>query len=315
MSTRRPIVVVGSINIDLVSFTERIPSPGETTIGTGFQIHPGGKGANQAVAVARLGYPVQMIGRLGNDTFGTQLRTHMQQQGVDCAAVARCDEPSGVATILVSGKGENCIVVTPGANAKVSPDDLESNLSTIRQAGIVLAQLEIPIQTVEYLATLCRRESIPLILDPAPARDLPREIFEGLKWFTPNESEARFYQRSASNDTSTMAPEEVASRMLDQGCQGVLLKMGSRGVFLASDHKSEMVPAFRVTPVDSTAAGDAFNGAFATALMLGKSDVESATFAAAVAAISVTRYGAQPSMPTMNEVELFVKTQLAADQP
>lgn len=311
MSTLRPIVVVGSVNIDLVAFTQKIPSPGETLIGTGFQIHPGGKGANQAVAVARLGYPVQMIGRLGNDHFGTQLRTHMQSLGIDCTAVSNCDEPSGVATILVSSSGENCIVVIPGANAKLSPADLEANLTGIRNAGVVLTQLEIPLETVECLATLCKRESIPLILDPAPARDLPHEIFGKVTWFTPNESEARFYADSTGSGPGEEPPEQIASRVLAQGCRAVLLKLGSRGALLATDQAREMVPAFPVTPVDSTAAGDAFNGAFATALMLGKSPFESATFAAAVAAISVTRHGAQPSMPTMDEVDRFMDSHFA----
>ena len=306
MFTGRPIVVVGSINIDLVAVAEKIPAAGETVIGTAFQIHPGGKGANQAVAVARLGYPVRMIGRLGNDNFGSQLRAHMEGLGVDCTAVANCDGPSGVATILVSSSGENCIVVTPGANAKVSPADLEANLPMIRQSGIVLAQLEIPMETVECLATLCQREEIPLILDPAPARDLPSVIFPHLAWFTPNESEALFYAHHSGSGGDARPPGEIASHLLAKGCRGVLLKLGSRGAYLATDHHAEVVPAFPVTPVDSTAAGDAFNGAFATGLMLGKSPIDSATFAAAVAAISVTRQGAQPSMPTMAEVEHFI---------
>ncbi len=311
MSTQKPIVVVGSINMDLVAVAERIPAPGETVTGTSFQVHPGGKGANQAVAVTRLGYPVRMIGRLGNDNFGSQLRANMEGLGVDCTAVATCDEPSGVATILVSSSGENCIVITPGANAKVSPADLEVNLPIIRQAGIVLAQLEIPMETIECLAGLCRREKIPLILDPAPARDLPPEILPDLAWLTPNESEASYYARDSGIDVDTAPPEEIATYLLASGCRGVLLKLGSRGAFLATDHKAEAVKAIPVTPIDSTAAGDAFNGAFATGLMLGKSPTESAMFAAAVAAICVTRRGAQPSMPTMAEVEHFIDNRLA----
>ncbi len=147
---------MGSINTDLVAIADRIPAVGETVLGTGFQIHPGGKGANQAVAVARLGYPVRMIGRLGKDGFGDQLRTHMQAAGVDISGVATCDETSGVAVILVSSRGENCIVVAPGANAKVTPHDIEANLSVIREAGVVLTQLEIPLETVEYLGSLCQ---------------------------------------------------------------------------------------------------------------------------------------------------------------
>lgn len=303
--------MVGSINIDLVTLTENIPAPGQTVIGTGFQTHPGGKGANQAAAVARLGYPVQMIGRLGNDHFGSQLKAHMQGLGIDCSAVAGCDEPSGVATILVAANGQNCIVVTPGANAKVRPADVESNLTTIRAAGMVLAQLEIPLETVECLAAICKRESVPLVLDPAPAQDLPQEILENVAWFTPNETEALHYVRPAEPGTYSGSPQDIATRILAQGCRGVLLKLGSRGALLATDQDHRIVPAFPVTAVDSTAAGDAFNGAFATGLMLGKTAFKSATFAAAVAAISVTRHGAQPSMPGMGEVERFMGIHLA----
>ena len=314
MSKKRPIVVVGSINTDLVAIADKIPAVGETVLGTGFQIHPGGKGANQAVAVARLGYPVRMIGRLGNDSFGTQLRTHMETAGVDCSNVDTCEGPSGVAVILVSSRGENCIVVTPGANAKVTPRDVEANLSTIREAGIVLAQLEIPLETVEYLSVICGRENIPMILDPAPASELPLEIFRNLAWFTPNESEAAFYAGNAGDTTNTSSPDDTAQKLLAKGCRGVLLKMGSRGAYLATPESAgQIVPAFPVTAVDTTAAGDAFNSGFATGLMLGKSAYDSAIFASAVAAISVTRPGAQPSMPSMAEVERFLESHLVRE--
>jgi len=309
LSTQKPIVVVGSINTDLVAIADRIPSVGETVIGTGFQVHPGGKGANQAVAAARLGYPVQMIGRLGNDSFGAQLRTHMRSVGVDCSGIAACEEPSGVAVILVSSRGENCIVVAPGANALVSPEDLEANLALIRNAGLVLAQLEIPLETVEYLSVLCRRASVPLILDPAPARELPPAIFRNVTWFTPNETEAAFYAGS-----ETAPPAEIAGTLLARGCHGVLLKMGARGAYLAAaGHPGEWVPAFPVNAIDTTAAGDAFNGGFATGLMMGRPPFESAIFAAAVAAISVTRAGAQPSMPALPDVEEFLEKQCVRD--
>jgi ribokinase len=300
---------VGSINTDLVAIADRIPSVGETVIGTGFQIHPGGKGANQAVAVARLGYPSRMIGRLGNDHFGTHLRTHLQAAGVDCSGVDTCEESSGVAVILVSSRGENCIVVAPGANAKFTPRDVEESLPIIRQAGMVLAQLEIPMDSVECLASLCQREGVPLMLDPAPAHELPAEIFRRLTWFTPNESEAAFYAGNAEGTESSISPDETARRLLTKGCRSVLLKLGSRGAYLAtSETPGQLIPAFAVTPVDSTAAGDAFNGSFATGLMLGRSPRESAIFAAAAAAISVTRSGAQPSMPSASEVEGFLQS-------
>ncbi len=308
MPGQKPIVVVGSINTDLVASAKLIPVVGETVIGTGFQIHPGGKGANQAVAVARLGYPVSMIGRLGNDSFGEQLRKHLEGAGVDTAGIANSEGTSGVAVIVVSEKGENSIVVVPGANALVTRADIDANLDLIRHAGVVLAQLEIPVETVEYLATICERENIPLILDPAPATDLPSSIFKSVKWFTPNQTEAAFFLKNDSADAPETGSRSVAARLLAKGVQGVILKLGERGIYLAFDDCPDVsVPAFQVKAVDTTAAGDAFNGGFATGLMLGKTVRESARFASAVAGISVTRPGAQPSMPTMAEVEQFLR--------
>jgi ribokinase len=311
----KPIVIVGSINTDLVSSAKRIPSIGETVIGTDFQVHPGGKGANQAVAIARLGYPVQLIGRLGSDGFGSQLRLHLESAGVNIAGVVTSEGTSGVAVIVVSEKGENSIVVTPGANSKVTPQDIENNLDSIRNAGIVLAQLEIPIETVEYLAAVCAREGVPFILDPAPATDLPGAVFKHTAWLTPNQSEAAFYLKCTDRDPEVDGdlPNEAARQLLGKGNQGVVLKMGERGAFVASREVTGiLVPAFEVRAVDTTAAGDAFNGGFATGLMLGKSPKESARFACAVAGLSVTRCGAQPSMPSMTEVEQFLKGRAVA---
>ncbi len=307
MPSKKPIVVVGSINLDLVAMAEKIPAVGETVIGTDFQIHPGGKGANQAVAVARLGYPVQMVGKLGSDAFGAQLRRHLECAGVDMAGIGESERPSGVALILVSRKGENSIVVAPGANAAVMPEDIFKNLEIIRQAGMVLAQLEIPLETVEYLSALCARENVPFVLDPAPANKLPQKVLEQVDWFTPNETEAAFYGAENSYRSGSEIPSDVAEVLLSRGCKGVVLKMGSNGSYLAlQTGLRESIPAFAVKAVDTTAAGDAFNGAFAVGLMLGKSARESAVFAAGVAAVSVTRLGAQPSMPTMAEVDSFM---------
>lgn len=314
MSGQRPIVVVGSINTDLVAVTERIPAVGETVIGTDFQIHPGGKGANQAVAVARLGYPVRLIGRLGRDPFSVRLRTNLESAGVDVTGVATSEGNSGVAVIVVSKEGENSIVVTPGANSNVTPEDISANIQTIREAGIVLAQLEIPIETVEYLALTCEREGVPLILDPAPARDLSEGIFSRIEWITPNESEAEFFAGLDPGNGEKPAPSEMAKRILNKGGNGVVLKMGAHGVYLASQAGlGDLVPAFSVKAVDTTAAGDAFNGGFATGLMRGKPPIESARFAAAVAGISVTRTGAQPSMPTTLEVDRFIEENRSFD--
>jgi ribokinase len=311
LSAQKPIVVVGSINTDLVAVTRRIPVVGETVIGSDFQIHPGGKGANQAVAIARLGYPVHLIGRLGNDTFGAELRTYLENSGVDITGVSTSDGASGVAVIVVSARGENSIVLAPGANAKVTPEDIDANISILRTAGLVLAQLEIPLETVEYLAQVCAREGVPLILDPAPARELPPGIFKDIAWFTPNQTEAAFYLRDRLPESEPQTPAEMATTLLSNGCRGVVLKMGADGTYLgAHGDVGSLVPAFSVDAIDTTAAGDAFNAGFATALMLGKSPLDSAVFAAAVAAISVTRTGAQPSMPDMAEVEEFMKANL-----
>lgn len=312
MAGQKPIVVVGSINTDLVAIARHIPAIGETVIGTDFQIHPGGKGANQAVAVACLGYPVRLIGRLGNDSFGAQLRAHLNNAGVDLAGVATSEGTSGVAVIVVSHLGENSIVVTPGANAQVTPHDLDANLEMIRSAGVVLAQLEIPIETVEHLSLICKREGVPLILDPAPATALPPGIFKAVTWFTPNQTEAAFFTGGYANGAGKLPPAEMAALILSKGSGGVVLKMGAEGIYFASaSGEREFVPAFPVKAVDTTAAGDAFNGAFATGLMLGKSALKSAQFATAVAGISVTRAGAQPSMPAMAEVQQFLEAESA----
>jgi ribokinase len=304
LTKKKPVVVVGSINIDLVASTERIPREGETVTGSDFQIHPGGKGANQAVAVARLGYPVRMIGCLGEDTFGEQLRNHLEKAGVDITAVATVPGSSGVAVILVSEKGENCIVITPGANARLTPRDLDRNIEIIRSAGLVLTQLEIPMETVQHLATICAREGVPLILDPAPATELPAQLLRQVEWVTPNETEAEFFTGNADDRSHANDPAATARMLMAQGVRGVVLKLGARGAYLASAAgMTQFIESFPVKAVDTTAAGDAFNGAFATALLMDMGPVESARFAAAAAAVSVTRAGAQPSMPVMAEVK------------
>ncbi|HEY1807042.1 MAG TPA: ribokinase [Acidobacteriaceae bacterium] len=314
MAVQKPVVVVGSINTDLVSTSRVIPPIGATVIGTGFQVHPGGKGANQAVAVARLGHPVKMIGRVGRDSFGPGQVQYLRSAGVDCTGVAETEGSSGVAVILVSERGENCIVVSPGANAKVTPEDIDANLHLIREAGIVLAQLEIPIPTVAHLAEVCWRLGVPLMLDPAPAAALPESLLRCTTWLTPNESEADFLINLLDGETPRAEPSECADALLSTGCDGVVLKLGDRGAFLASPRiPGEAISAFPVNAVDTTGAGDAFNGAFATALMQGRSPVESATFAAAAAAISVTRPGAQPSMATLEEVKDFLDRNLLAE--
>lgn len=306
MAGPKPVVVVGSINTDLVSLTERIPYVGETVLGSDFRIHPGGKGANQAVAAARLGYPVRMIGRVGTDSFGRDALLHLEKAGVDTECVGTSEGSSGIAVICVSAKGENSIIVTPGANWNVSRADLEHHLPVIRAAGIVLAQLEIPIETIEYLAQICARENIPFVLDPAPACKLPDGIFKHIAWFTPNQTEAMFFTHG-DGTSAVFDAQTVARELLQKGNHGVVLKMGENGALVAgSDGTVTALPAFHVKAIDTTAAGDAFNGGFAVGLMKGMKPAESARFAAAVAGVSVTRRGAQPSMPTQKEVEQFI---------
>jgi ribokinase len=306
-SSHKPIVVVGSINTDLVAGAARLPLAGETVLGSSFEIHPGGKGANQAVAVSRLGYPVQLIGKVGADEFGEQSRSYLQSAGVDVSAVEVDPGTSGVAMIAVSSGGDNSIIVVPGANGHVSPEFIDVHLEMIRGAGIVLTQLEIPIETVQHLAELCWREGIPLMLDPAPAQNLPSSVLRRLQWFTPNETEAAFFAAQSVNGGESLQPAQIADTLLAAGIRGVILKMGPRGSYLASAHGlARMIPSYHVTAVDTTAAGDAFNGAFATALMLDMRAETAAQFASAAAAISVTRRGAQPSMPGRDEVTRLV---------
>jgi len=309
LTCQKPIVVVGSVNLDFVTTADHIPVAGETIHGNQFQIHPGGKGANQAVAVARLGYPVEMIGKIGSDLPSEQLRTHLQTAGVGLAGVEQIEGASGTAVILVARNGENCIVVTPGANAHVSPAYVDRHVNLIRKAGLVLTQLEIPIETIEYLAEVCFRENVPLMLDPAPAQNLPSGLLKRVSWFTPNETEAAFYAGGDPGCGPETAPDVTARWLLAQGPTGILLKIGSRGAYVAAGGMEEQLDAIPVNAIDTTAAGDAFNGAFAVGLMLGKTVRESARFATAAAALSVTRSGAQPSMPTLQEVEqMLAKT-------
>ena len=305
---QKPIVVVGSINIDLVVGAEQIPRPGETITGNSFNTFFGGKGANQAVAVAKLGHPVFLVGNVGQDSFGQHLRQALKDAGVDTGYVNTVQGSSGVALITVAANGENNIVIVPGANAMLMPQSLENANSLLLQAGFILAQLEIPLETVEYLATITQRNKIPMVLDPAPARKLPASLLKRVTWLTPNETETEGLLDTALNRYDEASILGAADQLLALGPQNVLLKLGAKGCLVAQRNQAkQFVPAFKVNPIDTTAAGDAFNAAFAIGLLQGKPAVESARFACAVAAISVTRLGAQPSMPTSQEVEVFVK--------
>jgi ribokinase len=303
----KPIVVVGSINLDLVVGADRLPLAGETITGNNFTTFHGGKGANQAVAAAKLGYPVAVVGCIGHDNFGLQLRQGLENARVDVSHVSTVDESSGIALITTGKRGENSIVVVPAANARLTPEVVEQAAPMLARAGIILAQLEIPLETVEYLAQFADTHCIPLMLDPAPARDLPESLLRRVTWLTPNETEAHALLAHCA-DAHDATSEHAARRFLDRGVKNVILKLGSRGCLIAQPNREDLrVNAFSVTAVDTTAAGDAFNGGFAVALMRGLDVQRSAVFASAVAAISVTGPGAQPSMPAADEVNRFLE--------
>jgi ribokinase len=301
--TAKPIVIVGSINMDLVARTPRIPLAGETITGSDFVTTPGGKGANQAVAVARLGGASKMLGMVGEDVFGSALLDNLRSAGVDASAVQQAAGPSGVAPIAVADNGQNSIVVVPGANGKVDEAYIDAHSGTICGAGIVLLQLEIPIATIQHVLSICAEAKVPVMLDPAPASPLPDSFFPRVAWLTPNETEAALYVGKG------LSVEQAAAQLLAKGVHGVVLKRGAEGAYVAANGIAEWAPAFKVEAIDTVAAGDCFNGAFAVALSEGKDPWAAASFASAAAAISVTRRGAQAAMPSRNEVEEFLSAQ------
>ena len=300
--TRKRIVVVGSITMDLVTRTPRIPAIGQTLIGTDFETTPGGKGANQAVAAARLGYSVSMVAKVGDDAYGPALIENLKRSGVETAGMSEVAGSSGLAPMFVADDGLNAIVVVPGANGKMDRATVDQHAELIRSAGMVLCQLEIPMDTLSYTLDFCARANVPLMLDPAPAAALPEPVWSQVAWFTPNETEAAFYVGEGAS------AEDSAARLLTKGLRGVVLKRGAEGAFVAvAGGKAEWVRPFKVDAIDTVAAGDCFNGAFAVALLEGKDPWAAARFASAAAAICVTRKGAAASMPLRAEVDEFLR--------
>lgn len=299
------VIVFGSINMDLVSCVPRMPTPGETLTGSDFFIAPGGKGANQAVACARLGVSVAMVGRVGDDVFGTALRNGLESSGVDVSRVIITPGPSGVAVILVDASTENSIVIIPGANGQVGAADLERLDSAMPGAISLLLQLEIPLESVTAAARLAHARGVHVILDPAPAAPLPDELYTLTDIITPNETECAALVGFPVTDTSRA--ERAAQVLLKRGAKQVVIKMGSSGAYLHDGIIGEQIPGFPVEAVDTTAAGDAFNGALVVALERGYSLRAAVRFANAVGALSTTKRGAQSSMPNLKEVEIFLK--------
>ncbi len=303
---RKPVVVVGSLNADLVVRAERFPTPGETLHGESFSVLTGGKGANQAGAAARLGWPTEMVGRVGTDGFAEQVRREVEATGAGCGAVETAEGSTGVAVITTVAGGENTIVIAAGANGVMDVAAVEAAWPVIRGAGMVLLQLEIPLETVVEVARRCAAAGVPVMLDPAPVRELPEELLRAVTWLTPNETEARMLCGVEMEDDAAM--EQGAERLLATGVGNVALKLGGRGVYVATPDKRELVPGFATEVVDTTAAGDCFNGAFAVLLLEGAEVMEAARFACAAAALSTTRAGALPSMPTRDEVQSLLGT-------
>lgn len=299
------VAVVGSVNADLVTTTRRLPVGGETVHASGFAIHPGGKGANQAVALGRLGQPVEFIGLLGRDIFNPMLRRSLADAGVGLTALGEVDGPSGVASITVVPGGENQILIVAGANAHVTPAYVEAQRSVLEGAALILTQMETPYETLVYLADFAQRHRIPLVVDPAPAAPIGREVLEKVSWLTPNLTEAAVLTNSSAQ--ADLAPHRLLDRLRGLGSENVLLKLGEAGL-LASPAGEDAIrmASHQVAVVDTTAAGDALNAGFAAGLARGMHLHAALTLANAVAALSVTKAGAQPSLPTGAEVERFM---------
>jgi len=309
MPDKPRILVVGSINMDLVVRSPHMPAPGETVLGSGFVTSPGGKGANQAVAVARLGGQCTFLGRIGQDEFGRQLKAGMEKEGIDCSKVLETpDAPTGVAIIIVDSKGENSIVVASGANHRLTPDDVFTCEELFDSADVMLVQLELPLPTVRSAIDLARKHSCKVILDPAPAQaNLPRELCR-VDIISPNAHEAELITGQRSLDEKS--DKLIAAELIARGAKAVVLKLGSRGsMVVMADQHFYTVPPFKVSVVDTTAAGDAFTAALAVAVGQDKPLREATTFANAAGAFACTVLGAQAAMPTLNNVSALIRDQ------
>ena len=299
----KKIAVIGSSNTDMVIKSDRIPVPGETVLGGNFFMNPGGKGANQAVAAARMDGNVTFIAKVGNDLFGKESIANWQKENIDTKHVI-IDEsnPSGVALIMVDSKGENCISVALGANASLSPKDLQSAKNIIENSDIVLMQLETPLDTITTAAKWAYNKGVKVILNPAPAAKLPLELLQYLYLITPNETEAELLTNIKVTDQ--VSAKKAADILHLMGVKNVIITMGKQGAYLSCSSFNEIIPAYKVTAIDTVAAGDVFNGALAVALSENMDWITAVKLAQKAASISVTRPGAQSSAPYRFEVTL-----------
>ena len=299
----RPIYVIGSSNTDMVVKTEKLPMPGETVIGGTFFMNPGGKGANQAVAAARLGGRVTFIARVGSDLFGSQALQQFQTENIDTRFVTQDPEyPSGVALIGVDRQGENTIIVAPGSNRQLNVKDVANAFESIAEKSIILIQLEIPQETVEFAILSGKKKNCDVILNPAPVQPVDNSALRNLSIITPNETEAEMLTGIRITDLNTA--EQAARQLHQAGVPNVIITLGSKGAFVSTGSNGKLVAAPKVTAVDTTAGGDCFNGALAVALAEGMKIEEAVGFACQAASLSVARMGAQSSMPYRKEVNV-----------
>lgn len=305
MKTTNNIVVIGSSNVDMIIRGDRIPKPGETIIGGKFYKAAGGKGANQAVAAARAGGRVTFLSRVGNDVFGQEAIQGYRNDKINVNYV-KVDqaESTGIALILVDSKGENCISVASGANMKLDKSDIKDATVELDNADVVLMQLETPIDTIEYIIKFLKNKQVKTILNPAPALKISDDLLAHLTIITPNETEVELLTGVTVNDEKDAL--KASKILLDKGVKNVIITMGKKGAFLHSELGSILIPSFEVNALDTTAAGDTFNGAFAVAVAEGKALEDAVKYANAAAAISVTKMGAQPSIPLKNEIDNFL---------
>jgi ribokinase len=296
------IVVIGSSNTDMIIKIPRIPKPGETILGGKFNTAAGGKGANQAMAAARAGGDVTFVARVGDDIFGQQAIKGFKKDYINVDHVLTDNhEPSGVALIFVDEKGENSIAVASGANAQLSVKDVENAQSAILSAGILLMQLETPIETIRKSASIAQNSGAKIILNPAPAQLLDNELLSMLDILTPNETEAELL--SGIKVTDIESAKRAGKILLEKGLDKVIITLGNKGALLVTENETELISGFKVDAIDTTAAGDTFNGTLAVGLAEGKELKDAIKMANAAAALSVTKLGAQPSAPSRNDIE------------
>lgn len=300
------VVVVGSSNMDMVARTERLPAPGETVLGSEFVMTPGGKGANQAVAAARLGAEVTFVSRVGTDVFGERITANIAAAGIRTEYIVHDDgAPSGVALIFVEKRGQNAIVVAQGANARLTPEDVDAARPAFEQADVIMVQFEIPLPTVAHTIALAQSLGKQIVLSPAPMLPLPSDFLRGVDVVICNHIEAG--QLIGEREASPLDAVDRAQRLLSKGIGAAIVTMGNEGAAAATRTRVQRIPPKHVAAVDSTAAGDCFAGAVAYSLAEGQEIGPAVYFANAAAALSVTRLGAQASLPTRQEVELFIQ--------